>query len=236
MADSDSFVQEVTEEVRRDAMFAAWQKYGPWVIGALLIVIFGTAGRAWWLSQKTEEMREKGGAYLSAQSIDDRLVSAEAFNTLAETSEGNYAALAGLRAGAAFGQSGNVERAVEEYETVAAMPEIDPRLKSLAELRSVMVRGDTMDPDDMLERLQPLTAPDGVWRPLALEFEANALLRKGNREGAIDSLQSLIQDDRAPAAARARVSEMILSLGGTVAETATVPETPEAKSTGENTQ
>lgn len=217
MSDSDSFIQEVTEEVRRDKMFAAWKKYGPWVIAAIVLVIAGTAGRAWWLNSQMEAMREQGGAYLAAQRIEDIGGSAEAFDKLAAEGEGNYAALAGLRAGAAFAQAADVDRAVAEYEAVAAMPEIDPRLKSLAELRVVMVQADKMDPDEMLERLGPQTVPDALWRPLALEFQANAYLRKGDREAAIAALNDLIEDSRSPVGAKARAEEMIAALGGVVA-------------------
>lgn len=219
MADSDSFVQEVTEEVRRDAMYAAWKKYGPWVVGLLLIIIVGTAARAWWTNHQTEQMRERGGAYLAAQGIEDSAGSAEAFHALSGETEGDFAALAGLRAGAAFGSAGNVERAVQEYETVAGMAGIDPRLSSLAELRIVMVSADTMEPDEMLERLQPLTMIGAPWRGLALEFEAAALLRKGEKDGAVETLRSLIDADSAPDSAKARAREMIAALGGTVEET-----------------
>lgn len=237
MADSDSFVQEVTEEVRRDAMFAVWKKYGPWVISAILVIVIGTAARAWWLSRAVEQTRERGGAYLAAQGVEEPLASATAFKEVAATGEGDFTALAGLRAGAAFGQAGKVEEAVAEYESIAAMEGIDPRLKELAQLRIVMVRADTMDPDEMLERLQPLSAIGAPWRIPALEFEAAAHVRKSNPEGAIESLTALIEEDSAPPSAKGRAAEMIAALGGEPPETAdAAPQPPQEEIKEEDSQ
>ena len=71
MADSDSFVQEVTEEVRRDAMYAAWKKYGPFLVGAIALVIIGTAAQSWWVNSQKDAMREAGGAFIAAQEVEE---------------------------------------------------------------------------------------------------------------------------------------------------------------------
>ena len=43
MSESDSFIQEVTEEVRQDRMFALWKKWGPYVLAAIVIAVGGAA-------------------------------------------------------------------------------------------------------------------------------------------------------------------------------------------------
>jgi len=155
------FVQEVTEEVRRDAMYAAWRKYGPILVGVIALVIVGTAAQSWWKNSQLDAVRDAGGAFIEAQAIEDSALSNE--------SEGDYAAMAGLRAAAAFGASGDVDRAVEQYEAVSAMSGIDSRLSDLAKLRTIMIRSDTMDPADMLSDLEPLSAAGEPWRVIALE-------------------------------------------------------------------
>jgi hypothetical protein len=37
------FFREVDEEVRRDRILVFWQKYQSWVIGAVVLIIVGTA-------------------------------------------------------------------------------------------------------------------------------------------------------------------------------------------------
>lgn len=215
MADSDSFVQEVTEEVRRDAMYAAWRKYGPFIVGAIAIVIVGTAAQSWWQNRQIETMREAGGAFIEAQSLEEPTDAAEAFLSLANSSEGDYAALAGLRAAASFGAAGDVDRAVEQYRNVAAMSGVDERITDLATLRTIMIRADVMEPDEMIGQLEPLSAPGEPWRSVALEFTAAAYVRADQNDEAVESLATLISDEATSPAVRARAREMIAALGGT---------------------
>ena len=228
MADSDSFVQEVTEEVRRDAMYAAWRKYGPFLVGAIALVILGTAVQSWWKTSQQNAVRDAGEAFIQAQSVEDSADAAEAFLALSNDSEGDYAAMAGLRAGAAFGASGDVDRAVKQYEAVASMSGIDARLTELAKLRTVMIRSDVMEPADMLESLEPLSAPGKPWRILALEFTAAAHVRAGDQAAAVEALTAVIEDEVSTPAVQARAREMIAAIGGEVPETA--PASDEAPS------
>ena len=66
MSETDSFIDEVTEEVRRDKLFALFRKYG-WIGIALVLVIVG--GAAW------TEWR-KLTARSAAQSFGDAIVAA----------------------------------------------------------------------------------------------------------------------------------------------------------------
>jgi len=218
VADSDSFVQEVTEEVRRDAMYAAWRKYGPFLVGGIALVIIGTAAQSWWKNSQIDAKRAAGGAFIEAQSVEEPADAAEAFLALANDSDGDYAAMAGLRAAASFGASGDVDRAVQQYQSVASMSGVDKRLTDLAKLRMIMIRSDIMDPTEMLEGLHPLSAAGEPWRSLALEFMAAAHVRDGNNEGAIDAFATLVSDELTTPVVRARAREMIAALGGTAPE------------------
>ena len=39
MADRDSFIDEVSEELRRDRMLTAWRRWGPWVVGVVVLAV-----------------------------------------------------------------------------------------------------------------------------------------------------------------------------------------------------
>ena len=43
MSDSDSFIDEVTEEVRRDRLFGYFRRYG-WIAAVVIVVVVGGAG------------------------------------------------------------------------------------------------------------------------------------------------------------------------------------------------
>lgn len=45
MSDTDSFIEEVTEEVRRDRLFGLMRRYGWIAVLAVLLLVGGTAYR-----------------------------------------------------------------------------------------------------------------------------------------------------------------------------------------------
>ena len=55
MSDTDSFIEEVSEEVRRDRLFSLFRKYA-WV--AVLLVVLIVGGAAWNEYRKLTEQRE----------------------------------------------------------------------------------------------------------------------------------------------------------------------------------
>ena len=68
MSDTDSFIAEVTEEVRRDKLYAIVKKYG-WIA---VVVVFGAVGTTGYLEwQKSKKIT-------AAQALGDRIIAAMA--------------------------------------------------------------------------------------------------------------------------------------------------------------
>ena len=66
MSNPESFIDEVTEEVRRDKLFAAFRKYG-WIGGLLVaVVVGGTAWTEWRKSTEAAAAQAFGDAILTA--------------------------------------------------------------------------------------------------------------------------------------------------------------------------
>lgn len=216
LAESDSFIQEVSEEVRRDKMYAVWRRYGPWLIAAIVIVVLLAAGRGWMENRDEARKAELGGAMLAADAIDDPEAASVAFLAVAEEGDYDYPVLARLRAGAALMQAGRLDESQEQYELIKAMDGIDPRFSELADLRIVMMRSGTMDPDEMLRILGPLTVDGSVWRLPALEYEAAAHLKKGDAEAALASLRTILDIPQLAPATQGRARELVEAIEATL--------------------
>ena len=66
MSNPDSFIEEVTEEVRRDRLYALFRKYG-WVAVLVVLGIVGGAGWTEWQAARDEARAEAfGDAVLDA--------------------------------------------------------------------------------------------------------------------------------------------------------------------------
>jgi len=66
MSNTDSFINEVTEEVRRDRLFRYMRKYGWLAILIICAIVGGTAWSEWRSAQSREEAEALGDAITSA--------------------------------------------------------------------------------------------------------------------------------------------------------------------------
>ncbi len=215
MSNPDSFIEEVTEEVRRDRLFGLFRKYG-W-IGVLLVAVI-VGGAAW-----NEWSKARDAA--RAQAFGDALIDALDHGTPDE----RRAALEAIRVD---GQQGAVLQLIlasdpqaDRAATLAALDRLiaDSSLpvsyRDLAVLRRVTVAGAEMALADRRTALQGIATPGRPFRVLAEEQLAYLMIEDGDRDGAITALQALMQDQESSGALRARAGQVITALGGTLPET-----------------
>ncbi|MBD3679225.1 MAG: tetratricopeptide repeat protein [Rhodobacteraceae bacterium] len=211
MSNSDSFIEEVSEELRKDRLFGFFRRYG-WIVALGVVAIVG--GAAWNEWRKAQETAE-------AQALGDTLLAA--FE--AENGEARAEVLAGLEVeGAAAGLKGLVvasdpftadaEAALDELSKVEANAELDDRYRHLATLKRVLLAGATLSPAERIEALTPLTAPGAPYRLLAEEQIALAEIDAGDTDSAIARLRALAEDGTASSGLRRRAGQLIIALGG----------------------
>lgn len=209
MSDSDSFIREVSEEVRRDRMFRLWKRYGPWAIAAIVAVIAGTAALNWWQHQEREAARQLGGAFLAADIADPASQQA-----LIERADGPAEALARLRLAAATADSGDRAEAARLYREVADNADLAPAYTELARLQAIRLALPDMDPAEAVAALEPLAAEGAPYRLLALELRAVAHLNAGDTEAAHADLRTILESSDATRRLIERVAALLVASGG----------------------
>ena len=214
MSNPDSFIEEVTEEVRRDKLFAMFRKYG-W-IGALLVVgIVG--GAAWNEYRKAQDVaRAEGFGDAMLDALDQGGEAERQAAIAAIPADGSQLALRGLMQASDPATDKAVALAgLDALIADASQPEI---YRDLAQLRRVMVAGPDMPVADRRAALEGISAPGRAFRPLAAEQLAYLLIEEGKTADAITALQALTQDQEAPQGLRQRATQMIVALGGEIAQ------------------
>lgn len=209
MSDSDSFIHEVTEEVRRDRMFRLWKKYGPWVIAVIVLVIAGAAALNWWQHRQREVARELGGEFLNTD-----IASVEDQERLLARVEGPAEAIARLRLAAAHAESGNAAEAARLYREIADSAGLDPVYADLARLQAVRLALPNMDPAEAVSALGPLAAEGAPFRLLALELRAVAHLQAGDSKAAHADLRAILESPDATRETIERAAALMLASGG----------------------
>ena len=204
---SDTFIDEVTEELRRDRLYGAMRRYG-WIVALVIVAVVGfTAWREYSAAQDRAAAEAWGDAILAAEAGGDPTA------VLAVDPRGSAGrqALTGLLAA---GAETDPEAAAQALQGVAdAQP--DSVLGELAQLKLVMAQGAQMDAaerDAILTRLSRAGAP---FELLALEQKAVALIGAGRPEDAITLIRQIQDKDGLTEALRRRLSEMMIALGET---------------------
>ena len=211
MSNPESFIDEVTDEVRRDKLFTAFRKYG-WIgVVAVLGIVGGAAYSEWQKSQAQAQARAFGDALLAAIEAETPAARRDALSAV--PAGGEDAALVQMLLAS--------DPAEDKAATLAALDRViadttQPDLwRDMAGLRRVMVAGADMALADRRAALQPLAAAGRPFRVLAAEQLAYLLVEEGKTPEAIDALQALLQDQEAPGGLRSRAAQMIVALGGT---------------------
>lgn len=212
MSNPDSFIEEVTEEVRRDRLFKLFRKYG-WIGGLAVIGIVG--GAAWneWSKSRAEAR---------AQAFGDAIV--DALDT--GTPEERRAALGAVPADGAqtallqlvlsSDSQGDLAENLAALDKVVADTTLSPAYRDLAVLRRVLLAGTDMALADRRTALQGIAGAGSPYRVLAEEQLAYLLVEEGKTDDAIAAMIALLQDQAASNELRARLGQMVMVLGGTL--------------------
>jgi hypothetical protein len=216
VSNPDSFINEVTEEVRRDRLFAMFRKYG-WIGGLLVVAIVGGAAYSEWTKAQALARAEGfGDAMLDALDIGGASERRAAMESV--PADGAQLALRALMV--ASDPAEDKAAALAALDALIAdvtQPEI---YRDMAQLRRVMVAGTDLALVDRRAALEGISAPGRAFRVMAAEQLAYLMLEEGNTEAAIAALATLMQDQEATQGLRARAAQMITALGGSLPETA----------------
>ncbi|MGL4309931.1 MAG: tetratricopeptide repeat protein [Paracoccaceae bacterium] len=214
MSESDSFIHEVTEEVRRDKLFALMRKYG-WIgILAVMLIVGGAAWNEYRKAQAAADAQAFGDGLTAALEAEDPAARAAALAALGEDTP--RAAIADFLAADAAAQAGDTAAALKLLDEIAGRADAGPAYTQLAKLKRVMLAGADMPAADRDAALSELAQPGAPYRALAMEQQALALVEQGDRAGALALFKALLDEAQMTAGLRQRVSQMIVALGGTL--------------------
>lgn len=219
MSNPDSFIDEVTEEVRRDKLYALFRKYG-WIGVVLVLAVVGGAGwTEWRKAQDAARAEAFGDAVLEALDLG---APAERSAALAgvQTDGEQTAILKLLLASDPVEDRAGALAALEALANDATQP---ASYRDLAVLRRVVIAGADLPLADRRAALDPIAAPGRPYRTMALEQLAYLLVEEGKTEEAIAQFTALLSDQESPSGVRGRAEQMIVALGGEVAP-ATAPQ------------
>lgn len=205
--------QEVDEEVRRERLKKLWERYGNYLIAACVVIVLGVGawrGYQWW---QAKQAAQSGAAFEQAVTLAEtgkHQEAAAAFAKLASDGTSGYRALARLRQAAELAPTDR-NAAVAAYDAIATDNRTGQVVQDLAAVRAAFLLVDSAPYSEILQRLEPVTAPDRAFRHSAREILALSAWKVGDMAAARRWTEMIMTDPQTPPGPRTR-AEMLSEL------------------------
>jgi hypothetical protein len=212
VSDTDSFLQEVSEELRRDRLYKNMRKYG-WIAIFLVIVIVGAATyREYLKSQATTEAQLFGTSIIDAlneENAVDRISKLQKINAPSENAKAILAML--LSADSNGNNSPALEKSnlSDKIQSVS----IDAHYRDLLNFKMLLGSAEIMNLDERLTAFEVLSKPGNPFRLLAEEQIVLIEIELGNTDNAIKKISQILLDAELTAGLRNRATQMMIALG-----------------------
>ena len=209
---SDIF-QEVDEEVRREQLKKLWERYGVFLIAACVLLVVAVGGwrtYEFWESKKAAEVGTAFQAAVALSTEGKTKEAEEAFAKIAATGTSSYRVLAKFREAAEVARH-DPKAAVAIYDQLAADSSLGRVLQDLAALRAGTILVDTAPYSEIVQRLEPLTAPDRTFRHSARSMLALAAWRAKDATAMRKWSDMILADGETPSGTRGQI-QMLLAL------------------------
>ncbi len=213
MSETDSFIEEVTEAVRRDQLFRFARIWGWIPILLILLVVGGTAWHEWQQSREVARAEDLGDRVLAALKLEQPEARATALADI--QADGTAGSLVQMISAGEIAST-DPKAAGELLEGIAANAALPALYRDAAVLKLTMIRDFPMMSDERIRRLEALTAPGAPLRLLALEQIALLQAERGEKDAAIATARSIAEDAEASASLRQRAEQLVIVLGGKI--------------------
>ena len=213
MSNNDSFIEEVTEEVRRDRLFLLLKRYG-WIgIAAVLLIVGGAAWREYTQAQDRAAAEALGDSIVAALETEDDTARIAALGEVEAGSVGGSTLLALLRASEQSATGQDAEAATTLGE-IARNGDVAQIYRDIASFKLLLVQSETVDGAERRSGFEALARAGSPLRLLAEEQIALIDVETGDTEAALEKFQAILADAEVTTGLRQRVSQVIVALGG----------------------
>lgn len=212
----DTFLREVDENLRRDQMADFAKKYGKWLIAALVLFLAAVAGWIYWQNEQKKETAQDSEALARVyDEIGTGKLDAAPRQLQQLGSDGNQVvrATALLTEAAIALQRNDRTTAISRYRTLSQEEGLPEAHRDLATVRLTALEFDTLKPEQIIARLEPLAKAGNPWFGSAGEMTAMALLRQGKRTEAGRLFAAIAADTQVPDPIRSRAVQIAGTLG-----------------------
>ena len=212
MSDTDSFLQEVSEELRRDKLYRNMRKYG-W-IGLLLVAIIvgGAAYREYQKSQAAQRAQLFGSNIINAlneKNSKDRISKLQEIKAPSDNAKAVLTMLVSAEANNEEASSQDLSNLADVLEDL----DVDAHYRDLLKFKILLGSAEKMALDERKSAFLKLSEPGNPFRLLAEEQLILIELEQGKIDSAIEKISQVLLDAEITVGLRNRATQMLIALG-----------------------
>jgi hypothetical protein len=212
MSNTDSFIEEVTEEVRRDKLYAALRKYG-WIGAvAVLAIVGGAAYSEYSKAQVRGQAEAAGDAMLAALTLDESTDRAAALAKV-ELENPSANAVLSLMTAAEQSDAGETVAANATLQSVATSQDLPLIYRQIAAFKALALPASDLPADERRAGYEALAQPGNQLRLLAQEQLALIDIETGDVDDALVRFQGIIDDSETTSDLQQRALQVMIALG-----------------------
>ena len=213
---NDTFIKEVEENLRRDRMQDFFKTYGKWVALGVVLFLAAVGGWIYWQEQRKREASEQSEQLHSlltdlaagrTQTVPQRVAQLE-------TSHSDVVRASAMLTDAAVAlEQNNRSAAIAKYRELAGDKDIAEPFRDVATVRLTALEFDTIKPEEVITRLQPMAKAGHPWFGSAGEMTALALMKQNKNAEAGRLFAAIAADQQVPSSIRSRAVQVAGTLG-----------------------
>lgn len=223
----NDFISEIDEEIKEERLLKLWQKYGHYLIAAIVAVVIGTACFVGWNSYQRSIKETEAADFFDAMRMlttKDYAGAIAKMETVADKSK-HYRALAQFRQAVLIIEKANVNKqadaaniipkeAVDIYKSMIDDKKIDSKFRDLAAIAYVLVVMDHGDPKELIKLLQGQVVAVNPWSNFAKELIGFLSLKIGDKDTAKKMVEELSKDKNLSQSAMIRLHILKTAISG----------------------
>ena len=212
MSDTDSFIDEVSEEIRREKLFKTFRKYG-WIGVALVVIVVGGTGyREYSRAAEKTASETFGSSVLEALQENDPSARVAQLDTITVPNASGGAMIAMLQA-AELASDNDGAGAAAKLEAAAVSGDLDQMYRDILNFKRLTVDESGIDAGERRMGFEQLATPGNPLRLLAEEQLVLLDLTAGDSTAAVNRLSMIIEDAELTQGLRQRAGQLMIALG-----------------------
>lgn len=215
-SDSDTFLREVDEELRRERVSGFVTRYGTWIIIGVVGLLAAIGGWIWYQHSQNERAGEYSQKLIEVSDQLEKNNAAAAAATIDElvaSSDPAYR-VAGLfsRANAQISTNA-IPAAIDTLKQIVADEAAPQPYRDAALIRQTLLEFETIPPEQVVERMRPFAAAGNAWHGTAGELLAAAYIKQNKPQDAGRVFEAMARDQAVPDSIRQRAIQMASTFG-----------------------